>query len=374
MKILLLGAGGFIGSNLCERLVKDGIHKITAVDIEDEKLDGVRQVSNFRYENLDIREADDRLEELTKEHDVIVDLVAMANPSIYVTNPIDVFKLNFTENLKIAELCVKHNKRIVQFSTCEVYGMTVAGALGQAPAEHFYPFNEDSSPMIMGPLKNHRWIYACAKQLLERVLHAYGIEQGLNWTIIRPFNFIGPRIDYLPSDAGGGNPRVFSHFMNGLLYGTPLKLVDGGKNFRAYTYIDDAIECIVRILNNPKGCCNRQIFNIGTPKNEVTIKKMAEMMVEIFNEEFYEAGDPTPEIVNVSAEEFYGKGYQDCDRRIPDVTKARTLLGWTSKHDLRVTLYKTMKYYVDEYRAKQRAEAALAVGNEANMPEFILKR
>ena len=91
----------------------------------------------------------------------------MANPSLYVSNPVDVFKLNFTENLKIAEFCVKHKKRIVQFSTCEVYGITSARAFGKDSSKYPTPFVEDETPLIMGPVKNHRWIYACAKQLLN---------------------------------------------------------------------------------------------------------------------------------------------------------------------------------------------------------------
>jgi UDP-apiose/xylose synthase len=285
----------------------------------------------------------------------VIDLVAVANPSVYVTDPLEVFKLNFTENLKIAELCVKHKKRLIQFSTCEVYGKTIAGALGVDPATMPQPFAEDTTPLIMGPVTAHRWIYACAKQLLERVLHAYGLENKLNWTVIRPFNFIGPRIDYLPSEKAG-NPRVFSHFMNALLYGTPMKLVDGGKNYRAYTYIDDAIDCTARIIDNPNGVCDKQIFNIGTPENEVTIKQFAHLMKDVFNEHFRRPGDPDPEIVSVSSEEFYGKGYEDCDRRIPDVTKARTLLGWRSEHDIRSTIFHTMKYFVDKFRAGQKSD------------------
>ena len=353
MKILMLGAGGFIGANLTERLVRDGVHQVTALDIEREKLDDTVGAQELNYVEFDIRGDEKKLEELTVEHDLVVDLVAMANPALYVSNPIDVFKLNFTENLKIAELCVKHKKRIVQFSTCEVYGITAARAFGKSSAEFPQAFVEDETPLIMGPIKNHRWIYASAKQLLERVLHAYGIEQGLNYSIIRPFNFIGPRIDYLPSEQSG-NPRVFSHFINGLLYGTPLKLVDGGTNFRAYTYIDDAVDCIVRIIDNPGGVCDRQIFNIGTPENEVTIKYMAQRMCEIFDKEFRQPGDPTPEIVDVTAEEFYGKGYEDCDRRIPNVDKARNLLGWRSKYDFDSVLFNTMKYFVDKHRAKQK--------------------
>jgi len=275
----------------------------------------------------------------------------MANPSLYVSNPIDVFNLNFTENLRIAELCLKYNKRIIQFSTCEVYGKTVASVLKEDPIKRPFPFNEDTSPMIMGPIKNHRWIYACAKQLLERVLHAYGIEKGLNYTIIRPFNFIGPRIDFLPSEKSG-NPRVFSHFMNGLLYGTPIRLVDGGLNYRAYTYIDDAIDCIIRIIENPDGVCDREIFNIGTPENEISIKDLATLMKEIFNQNFRQNLDPDPKIISVSSEEFYGKGYEDCDRRIPDVTKARTKLNWYSKHNIESVVFNTMEYFVNKHRAK----------------------
>ncbi|MFV0415447.1 MAG: bifunctional UDP-4-keto-pentose/UDP-xylose synthase [Chthoniobacterales bacterium] len=350
-KILLLGAGGFIGANLTESLIGDDRYDITAIDIESEKLEDKLAHKQLTFRQLDIRDRCESLESLVKENDLVVDLVAMANPSLYVTNPVDVFDLNFTENLRIADFCLKHKKRLIQFSTCEVYGKTVASVLGKDPSQMPFPFEEDTTPLIMGPIKNHRWIYACAKQLLERVLHAYGIEHGMNYTIIRPFNFIGPRIDFLPSEKAG-NPRVFSHFMNGLLYGTPMKLVDGGVNYRAYTYIDDAVNCIMKIIENPGGVCDREIFNIGTPENEVTIKELAEMMKVVFDEDFRQDGDPNPEIISVSSEEFYGKGYEDCDRRIPNVDKARNLLGWQSKHDIRSVLHHTMKYFVDAHRAK----------------------
>ncbi|MFV0337394.1 MAG: bifunctional UDP-4-keto-pentose/UDP-xylose synthase [Chthoniobacterales bacterium] len=354
IKILLLGAGGFIGANLTESLLRDDNFDVTAIDIESEKLEDKLAHKHLTFRQLDIRDRCESLEDLVKDHEIIVDLVAMANPSLYVTNPVDVFDLNFTENLRIADLCLKHKKRLVQFSTCEVYGKTVASVLGKDPSEMPFPFEEDTTPLIMGPIKNHRWIYACAKQLLERVLHAYGLEHGMNYTIIRPFNFIGPRIDYLPSEKAG-NPRVFSHFMNGLLYGTPMKLVDGGINYRAYTYIDDAVDCIVKIIHNPGGVCDREIFNIGTPENEVTIKELAEMMKVVFDGDFRQDGDPNPEILSVPSEECDGKGYEDCDRRIPNVDKARNLLGWKSKHDIRSVLHHTMKYFVDAHRAKAKA-------------------
>lgn len=340
---------------MTERLLADGVHDITAVDIEKDKLDEIGAIDSDRlnYIHLDIRTENDLLEEEVSKADVVVDLVALANPALYVEDPLGTFTLNFTENLKIVEYCVKHQKRIIQFSTCEVYGVTAASVIGKDPKEMPCPFIEDETPLIMGPVKNHRWIYASAKQLLERVLHAYGIQKGLNWSVIRPFNFIGPRIDYLPSEAAG-NPRVFSHFMNALLYGTPMKLVDGGKNYRAYTYIDDAVDCIVRIIENKDGACDREIFNIGRPDNELTIRELALLMKEVFDEHFREEGDPDPEIVDVSAEDFYGKGYEDCDRRIADITKAKSLLGWDPQFETKEVVYKTMEYFVKRHREKQK--------------------
>jgi nucleoside-diphosphate-sugar epimerase len=210
-------------------------------------------------------------------------------------------------------------------------------------------FSEDESEYILGPVVKHRWLYASAKQLLERVLHAFGLEQGFNYTIIRPFNFIGPKIDFLLKELEG-IPRVFSFFMDALLNGTEMKLVNGGTARRCYTYIDDAVECTYRIVQNPGGACDRQIFNIGSPENETSIRGMAELMREIYAEKFRDPSVKLPEIVSVPGEEFYGEGYDDSDRRIPDITKARTLLGWEPSWSFRDILETTMRYYVDQQR------------------------
>ena len=181
------------------------------------------------------------------------------------------------------------------------------------------------------------------------MLHAYGLEAEFNYTIIRPFNFIGPKIDFLPNGVNG-IPRVFSFFMEALLSGMPMKLVNGGSNRRCYTYIDDAIECTYRIVQNLGGVCDRQILNIGSPHNEVSIAQMAETMREIYAEKFCDDGAKLPEIISVTGEEFYGEGYDDSDRRIPDISKARKLLGWNPRWGVRDALEATMRYYVSEYR------------------------
>ncbi len=350
MHILNLGAGGFIGAHLTQRLLAEG-HTVVGVDTHTDKITEFQDDGNFTFIKQDITRPDVEMSSLVKDADLVVDMIAYSNPGMYVRKPLDVFYLNFNQNLKIAENCVKYGKRLIQFSSSEVYGKTAGNALPDKVIDPADPalatFSEDRTDFILGPVNKHRWIYACAKQLLERVLHAYGLEGRLNYTIIRPFNNIGPKIDYLPSDTDGV-PRVFSYFMEALIKGTRMELVNGGSNRRCYTYIEDAIDCVYRIVLNRGGVCDRQIFNIGSPENEISIRELAEMMRTIYAEKF-RPGAPLPEIVPVTAEEFYGEGYEDSDRRIPDITKARTLLGWEPCWSLPDMLEVSMKYYLEEY-------------------------
>lgn len=372
--VLLLGGAGFIGSNLTRRLLRDGTYTVTVVDLSSDKIFDLLGHPKLRFVELDIVKRMRAVERQVRATDCVVDLVAFANPSLYVSDPVMVYDLNYTYNLEVARLCLKHKKWIVQFSTCEVYGMTAANAFGKDPAENPCPFAEDSTPLIMGPVSSHRWIYACAKQLLERVLHAHGMRDGMRYTIIRPFNFVGPRIDYLPTETGGGNPRVFSHIVDSLLYGSkPIKLVNGGKSFRSYLYIDDAVDCIVKIIDDGcSGNTNQRIFNVGAPGNEVTIAQLAKMACDCFDKNFRIGGDPVrPEIISVPSERFYGTGYADCDRRIPDITLARTLLGWEPKHTMDETVFKALEYYVTRHR--QRAIQSKIVEEPKPSKDWMLK-
>jgi len=350
MKVLALGGGGFIGSHTVEKLLRDTNHTVIAYDRFDEKLQDVLHDRRLTYIHGDIRYDHDLIEHLIAEADLVIDLIAHANPSLYVSVPLDVYRLNFTENLFIADNCVKYRKRLIQFSSCEVYGKTVVPLLGKRLPDPDNPeyavFNEDTTAMILGPVGKHRWIYSCAKQLLERLLHAYGLECQLNYTIIRPFNFIGPRIDFLLSEQDG-NPRVFSHFVSALKDGEPMRLVNGGLQRRSYTYIDDATDCILKIIQNFGNVCDRQIFNIGSPRNEISIRDLALKMRDIYRERWWDGTSPLPDLTEVPGDIFYGEGYDDSDRRIPDVTKAGTLLQWQPSYDLEATIVRSMAYWFE---------------------------
>lgn len=331
MHILLLGAGGFIGSHLVEHLMDRGDHTVTGVDITDEKLAGVSN-RRFTFHQADIRCPNRTIGRLIEKSDLVVDLVAYANPSMYVSSPLEVFELNFDVNLAIARLCIKHQKRLVQYSSAEVYGKAGTDTLCR----------EEESDSTFGPVTKSRWIYATAKLLLERVLHAYGEEGDLEYTIVRPFNFIGTRIDYLVPSGAIGGPRVFPHFMSALLTGGPIRLVNGGGVHRAFLHIDDANDAFQTLLDHPDETRNR-VFNIGNPANNVTIRELAFVMIDLYRELTGE--EPASRVEEIDGEAFYGVGYEDGDRLPPDVSRLRAL-GWEPRLGLRATFADVMRDYL----------------------------
>ncbi len=329
MRILALGAGGFIGSNLVQHLLAEGKHDVVGVDISDEKLENI-EGSSFTFVQADISASEALVEDLIADADVVVDLVAYANPSIYIESPLNVINLNFIENVKTVELCVKHQKRLFQYSTSEIYGKPSGDA-----------YREDESDLIVGPVDRQRWVYAASKQLLERVIHAYGLRGELEYTIVRPFNFIGPRFDYLVPAGTIGGPRAFSHFMSALLTGGPIYLVDGGEQRRSFTHIDDASAAFSVLLDRPEA--RNRAFNIGNPDNDTSIRDLVQLMLRLYEE--LTGDQPTNEIVEIAGEDFYGAGYEDTNRVVPDISRLRKL-GWEPQFDLEETFRETMKSYL----------------------------
>ncbi len=181
----------------------------------------------------------------------------------------------------------------------------------------------------MGPINKQRWIYSISKQLLDRVIWAYGFQKGLRFTLFRPFNWIGPKLDDLTMEPEKeGSSRVLTQFISNMIHGDPIQLVDGGEQKRCYTYVDDGIDGLMRIIENKNDVCNGQIFNIGNPKNEATVRELAHKVRDLFMSYPEYSLKGLPEITEVSSGTFYGKGYQDMNRRVPSIKKAREILGW----------------------------------------------
>lgn len=335
MKIVILGANGFIGSALTSAILRSRPWEVYAMDLSAHKLGDLASHPRFHFLEGDIGINREWIEYHVKKCDVVVPLVAIANPAQYVTDPLRVFELDFEANLAIVRLCVRYRKRLVFPSTSEVYGMSPDGVL-----------DEQTSPLVYGPIHKQRWIYASSKQLLDRVIYAYGIESKLDYTLIRPFNFIGPNLDNI-DEPKEGSSRVFTQFLSNVMHRMPIKLVDGGEQKRSFTYIDDAVDCILRIIENRDGCATRQIFNIGHPGNCVSVAELARRIVRIASE-----FPPLAEraravaIVPVSSKQYYGEGYQDIEVRVPAVEAARDLLGWHPTTDLDTAIRHTINFYV----------------------------
>lgn len=347
--ICMLGCGGFIGSHLLSRVLDEGSFKVIGADINSSKISSLLDHPNLTYANLSVYDTES-VRQLVEKSDIVISLVALCNPALYNTIPLDVIEINFMRPLEVVRMCASMSKWLIHFSTSEVYGKTIAAYTPDISYDdEAVMLNEDTTPLIMGPIPAQRWSYAAAKQLLERTIYAYGFERGLEYTTIRPFNFIGPRMDFIPGVDGEGVPRVLACFMEALMKRRPLQLVDGGKNHRAFTYIDDAVDAIMAILANREKTV-RQVFNIGNPDNGVTIAELADIMISIYKELNPELAETGIEKETISGRDFYGDGYEDSDRRVPDIAKAKRLLGWHPRTSLVDGLRRTIAYYMEEYQ------------------------
>jgi nucleoside-diphosphate-sugar epimerase len=208
-------------------------------------------------------------------------------------------------------------------------------------------FDEETSPLVYGPVGKSRWIYACAKQLLDRVIAAMGEKGDLQYTLIRPFNWIGPGLDSIHT-AKEGSSRVVTQFLGNLLRDDPIVLVDGGTQRRCFTHIDDGISAVMRILHNENGVADSQIFNIGHPKNDRSIRELAEAMVRVLATfRGFEKVAKTAKIVERSADDYYGERYQDIVHRVPSIARAQRLLGWTPRIEFEEAIRRTIAHYVE---------------------------
>lgn len=337
-KVLILGVNGFIGNALTKRLLDDYNFEVYGMDLSCEKLGESINNPRFHFREGDVSIHREWIEYHVRKCDVVLPLVAIATPMAYVKNPLRVFELDFEENLRVIRYCVKYNKRVIFPSTSEVYGMCT---------DDF--FNEETSPLITGPINKPRWIYSCSKQLLDRVIWAYGMQQGLKFSLFRPFNWVGPKLDTLDS-ARLGSSRVITQFVVNLVDGTPIKLVDGGEQKRCFTDVSDGIEGLFKIIENKNGCADGRIFNLGTPTNEASIKELAEMTIDIFEKHPQRKRFPaTSKIVVESSDNYYGKGYQDVTHRRPSIENARKYLGWEPKVGMYDAMTGAVNFFLNDY-------------------------
>ena len=280
--------------------------------------------------------ADKSVVERIAKYPVVVNLAAICTPSRYMAEAPEVIRSNYDHPAALADACAKSGSWLIHFSTSEIYGRTSAdsGLL-----------IEDESELTFGPVTASRWSYATAKLLTERYIAGL---KNLKWTVVRPFNFVGPYMDFMPGVDGSGIPRVLANFSSALVRGEPLKLVNGGIAKRSFTSVFDAVDFMFALFESDKTPFS-QAFNIGNPDNEITIAELAWKMRKIYAEIKGISLESVPEPEEVSGVEYYGEGYEDSMRRLPSVEKAERLLGFKAKTPIDVVLRESLTWFVEHY-------------------------
>jgi nucleoside-diphosphate-sugar epimerase len=190
-----------------------------------------------------------------------------------------------------------------------------------------------------------RWIYSCSKQLLDRVIWSYGTEHKLDFTLFRPFNWIGPGLDRMLTPKEGSS-RVLTQFLGNIVRGRDIQLVDGGEQRRCFTHVSDGIDALMRIIANPGGIASGKIYNIGNPRNDLSVRQLAEAMLAVAKTmPAYAESAARVKLVDVTSAKYYGKGYQDVQTRVPWIDNTRDELGWSPSTDMPTALRSIFEAY-----------------------------
>jgi len=344
-RICILGVNGFIGHHLSNRILADTDWEVYGMDMSQDRITDLAGNPRFHFFEGDITINREWIEYHIRKCDVILPLVAIATPATYVKEPLKVFELDFEANLPIVRSCVKYGKRILFPSTSEVYGM--------CRDEQFDPY---ASELVLGPIDKQRWIYSCSKQLMDRVIWAYGSMGQLDFTLFRPFNWIGAGLDSIHT-AKEGSSRVITQFFGHIVRGEPIKLVDGGAQKRAFTYIDDGIAALMKIIANEGGIASGKIYNVGNPANNFSVRELASMMLELAKDyPEYRESAARVKVLEVTSADYYGKGYQDVQNRVPRIDNTMRELDWAPK----VAMKDALRHIFDSYRGQLEDAKALS--------------
>ena len=341
--VAIVGCGGFVGSHLLDAILARTQWRVFGVDLDFYRIQ--HRLNDERCEFMVADLADRSVVERIAKYPVVVNLAAICTPSRYMAEAPEVIRSNYDHPASLADACAKSGSWLIHFSTSEVYGRTSAdsGLLV-----------EDETSLSFGPVTASRWSYATAKLLTERYIAGL---KNLKWTVVRPFNFVGPYMDFMPGVDGSGIPRVLANFSSALVRGEPLKLVNGGVARRSFTSVFDAIDFMFALFetglagNSSENTPFSQAFNVGNPDNEITIAELACKMRKIFAEIKGVSIDSIPEPELVSGVEYYGEGYDDSMRRLPSVEKAERLLGFRAKTPIDVVLRESLEWFVKHYGA-----------------------
>ncbi len=311
-KYFVSGAMGFVGSHLCEYLLKKG-KTVYGLDL------GVWYPKLLEYENFiyvqDTIKDYSVLQTIINKVDCVCHLAGIAEPAQYTNFPRKVIDITAVVGLRVIDMCRFSGKLFFFTSTSEIYGKSTD-----------IPFKEDG-PRVLGNTSTKRWCYSTSKAIIEHYLDACAFTKEIDYVSVRLFNVYGPRL----------KGRVVSNFMESALAGKDILVHGDGHQTRSFSYIDDVIEAFDLLIHDPK--CHNNVFNVGNP-DETSVIQLADTIKEI-------AESPS-EIRFIEHNAYYGDSYEDIDRRVPDISRIQKFAGWKPHTTLEDGIKKTFKYLQDE--------------------------
>lgn len=326
MKVLLTGGAGFVGSHLAEALLDQG-HSVQVLDdLSTGSIDNVEHLKrrpDFAY-RVDTVMNEPVTAELVDACDVVFHLAAAVGVKLIVEAPVRTIETNVHGTEVVLKHASKKGRLVFVFSTSEVYGKSVN-----------VPFREDAD-LVMGPTEKHRWAYACSKAIDEFLALAYSKERKLPVVVVRLFNTVGPR-------QTGRYGMVIPNLVTQAITGAPLTVFGDGTQTRSFGYVGDVVRALLALMHEPRA--RGQVFNIGNPQ-EVSILELARRIKALSNSH--------SDIVLVPYDQAYEAGFEDMPRRVPDITKIYSLVGFQPM----VGLDEILQLVIEEKRQSLLANSA----------------
>ena len=321
MKALITGGAGFLGSHLAEALIARGdtvyvLDNLSTGSIEN--IEHLKADRRFHYA-IDSVINEPVTAELIDRVDVVFHLAAAVGVRLIVESPVNTIETNVHGTEMVLKLANKKKKKVIVASTSEVYGKSEA-----------VPFNEEAD-LVMGATSKGRWSYACSKAIDEFLALAYHKEKHLPVVIVRLFNTVGPR-------QTGRYGMVVPNFVKQGLLGHPITVYGDGTQSRCFTYVTDVVGALMKLADH-EGAVG-QVYNIGNDSEEVTIRDLAQRVKE-------RTGSPS-EIVTIPYDKAYESGFEDMPRRVPDLSKIRSLIAYEPKVQLDEILDRVISYFTSD--------------------------
>ena len=304
MKYLITGGAGFIGSHLVEKLIARGNEVVVFDNLSTGStvnLSGIKEKITFQEGNILNKAV---IDELISESDYVVHLAAALGVFNIVNKPLESLKTNLQGSEVVLEACDKYRKPVLIASTSEIYGKNDK-----------VPLNEADDRIIGHPLKS-RWSYSEAKAVDESLAYFYYLENKLPTRIVRFFNTVGPR-------QVGHYGMVVPRFVSAALKNEPLSVYGSGDQIRCFCHVDDAVRALLLVMDSGKSV--GEVFNVGN-NQQITIMELAKKVIELTGS--------SSTIEKIAYEKAYPEGFEDMQRRVPDISKIKQVLGWTPEINL----------------------------------------